>query len=157
MKKAELITAVVFIITALIGIGDANRLGFGWEADGPQAGFAVFWLAALLLGCSVGILVINLMKRGKDEEFFVGAEGMWEAIRIFFTSILITLGIIYLGVYLATFGYCLLFSRWLGKHRWPAVVVFSVITTLAVFYGMEKGLHIPLPKSPLYHKGLFLF
>ena len=53
--------------------------------------------------------------------------------------------------------FCLIFSRWLGKHRWVVVIAFSVVTTLAVFYGMEKALKLPLPKSPLYYKGLFIF
>lgn len=156
MKKGELITAVVFILLALIAIVEAFRLGFGWTDYGPAAGFSVFWLAALMMACSVALLLVNL-KKDDGEGFFVNKAGMAEAIRIFFTAVLFTVGIIYLGVYIAGFVYSLLFSRWLGKHRWPTVIVFSVVLTLAIYYGMEKGLKLPLPKSPLYHKGWFIF
>ncbi len=156
LKKGELITAVVSIVISLIAIIEAVRLGFGWETDGPQAGFALFWLAMMMFVCSAGLLALAV--RSKDEEeFFVSREGKMEAIRIAFTSVLVTIGIIFMGVYISTLVYCALFSRWLGKHRWPAVIAFSIITTLAIFFGMEKGLKIPLPKSMFYNKGLFWF
>ena len=78
-------------------------------------------------------------------------------IRIFFTASLLTVGIIYTGVYWATLGYCILFVRWLGKHRWSTVIIFSVVMTAAVYFGMEKGLRLPLPKSYLYKHDLFPF
>ena len=155
MKKGEIITAGLFVLVALIGIRDAFRLGFGWAADGPQAGFSVFWLALLLLGCSVALLVINLKKPEGGDPFFNGKQGLAEVIRIFFTATLLTIGIIYTGVYFATIGYCLLFVRWLGKHSWVTVIIFTIIMTGAVYFGMEKGLQLPLPKSLLWRKGLF--
>lgn len=156
MKKGELISAVVSIVISLIALVEAVRLGFGWQADGPEAGFALFWLSVLMLICS-GAILANAVRSKDTEEFFVSKEGMMEAIRIAFTSVLITIGIIYMGVYISTLVYCVLFSRWLGKHRWPAVVAFSIITTLAIFFGMEQGLKLPLPKSIFYQKGLFFF
>jgi hypothetical protein len=155
LKKGELITAAIFIVVALIGLVDAFRLGIGWAADGPQAGFSVFWLASLLLVCAVSILVINLKKPDTDDKFFVGKQGLAEVIRIFITATLLTVGIIYTGVYFATIGYCLLFVRWIGKHRWATVIIFTIIMTGAVYFGMEKGLKLPLPKSLLWRKGLF--
>ncbi len=155
MKKGEIITAGLFILVALIGIMDASRLGFGWEADGPQAGFSVFWLALLLLVCAVLLVVINLKKTDPGDRFFENKEGLAEVVRIFFTAILLAIGIVYTGVYFATIGYCLLFVRWLGKHRWATVIIFTIIMTGAVYFGMEKGLKLPLPKSLLWRKGLF--
>ncbi|MFV1957078.1 MAG: tripartite tricarboxylate transporter TctB family protein [bacterium] len=156
MKKGELITAVISIVISLIAIIEAARLGFGWQADGPEAGFALFWLGVLMLVCSAGILV-NAVRSKDEEDFFVSREGMMEAVRIAFTSFLIAIGIVYMGVYISTLIYSALFSRWLGKHRWRTVIAFSLITTIAVFFGMEKGLKLPLPKSILYQKGLFFF
>lgn len=157
MKKGEFITAVLFIIIALVVLGDALRLGRGWTPDGPQAGFVPFYMGLLMLGCSIALLVRSIKFMTGEEGFFVSPAGRWEAVRIFFTATLLTISIVYMGVYISTFAYCILFSKWLGKHRWPAVIAFSVIMVLAIFYGMEKGLKIPLPKSPLYHKGMFIF
>lgn len=137
-------------------MGDTVRLGFGWTEYGPDAGFVPFWEAVLMMISAIVILLSGLRQKS-DEDFFVGREGMWEVGRITLTSVLLTIGIIYLGVYVSTILYAILFSRWLGKHRWPAVIAFAVITTLVIFFGMEKGLNISLPKSPLYWKGLFIF
>ena len=156
MKKGEFITAVLSIVISLVALGEAVRLGFGWTPEGPESGFALFWLGVLMLSCSAGIL-FNAVRSKDQEDFFVGKQGMMEAVRIAFTSLLITIGIIYLGVYISSLLYCALFARWLGKHRWPAVIAFSLITTLAIFVGMEKGLKLPLPKSIFYQKGLFFF
>ncbi|NOY87378.1 MAG: hypothetical protein GXP52_08770 [Deltaproteobacteria bacterium] len=158
MKKGELITALGFIIISIVTLREAFRLGFGWvEQQGPAAGFTLFWLGLLMLLCSVMILVIGLRKKDDGEPFFVNKQGLWEAVRIFFTAALLTVGIIYTGIYWATLGYCILFTRWLGKHRWRTVILFSVVMTVAVYFGMEKGLQLPLPKSFLYKRGLFPF
>ncbi len=137
-------------------MGDTIRIGFGWTEYGPDAGFVPFWEAVLMM-ISGFVILLSGIREKREEDFFVGREGMWEVARITFTSILLTLGIIYLGVYVSTILYAILFSRWLGKHRWPSVIAFAVIITLAIFFGMEKGLKISLPKSPLYWKGLFIF
>ena len=156
MRKAELIVAGVFILIACVVIGDTIRLGFGWTEYGPQAGFVPFGEAMLLLVSALVILVAGLREK-TDKTFFIDRRGMTEAIKIFGTAVLLAVGIIYLGVYVATIVYAALFSRWLGKHKWSTVVLFTVILTLAIFIGMEKGLHLSLPKSPLYWRGWFFF
>lgn len=156
MKKGEIIVAVVFILLACIVIGDTVRLGFGWEEYGPAAGFVPFWIAILMMINAFVILVSGIRQKG-GEEFFVSTQGKWEVAKIGLTSVLLTVGIVFLGVYISTIFYSILFSRWLGKHRWSSVLVFAVIITIFIYFGMEKGLKITLPKSPLYTKGLFIF
>jgi hypothetical protein len=156
LKRGELIVAALFILVAAVVIGDTVRIGSGWTEYGPDAGFVPFWLGVLLMVSAFIILISGLREKGGDN-FFNGREGLWEVVRIAFTSILLTIGIIFLGVYFSTFLYSILFARWLGKHRWTSCIVFAVIITLVIFFGMEKGLRITLPKSPLYEKNLFIF
>jgi putative tricarboxylic transport membrane protein len=156
LKKAELIVAGVFILIACVVIGDAYRLGFGWTEYGPQAGFVPFGEAMLLMISAI-VIFISGLKNKEEKSFFIDRQGMMEAIKIFFTAVLLSIGIIYLGIYVSTILYAALFSRWLGKHKWSSVVIFTVILTLAIFLGMEKGLHLSLPKSPMYWKGWFFF
>ena len=156
MKKGELIVAAIFFIIACVVIAEAFRLGFRWGLSGPQAGFVPLGEALLLMISSVVIFVAALREK-TEKTFFIDHRGMTEAIKIFGTSVLLAVGIIYLGVYVATIVYAALFSRWLGKHKWTSVVLFTVIITLAIWLGMEKGLKLSLPKSPLYWKGLFFF
>ena len=156
MKKGELIVSAAFILIAAIVIGDMYRAGSGWTEYGPDAGFVPFWEGVLMLVSAIVIFVGALKQKG-DENFFVSKEGFWEAVRITFTSILLTLGFVFLGAYISTFFYSILFARWLGKHRWVSCILFGVIITAFIFFGMEKGLKITLPKSPLYEKDLFFF
>ncbi|UCD46605.1 MAG: tripartite tricarboxylate transporter TctB family protein [Deltaproteobacteria bacterium] len=156
MRKGELIVAAIFFIIACVVVGEAFRLGFRWGLSGPQAGFVPLGEALLLMISSV-VIFISGLKDKSGKTFFIDKRGMTEAVKIFGTAVLLTVGIIYLGVYVATILYAALFSRWLGKHKWTTVVIFTVILTLAIFVGMEKGLKLSLPKSPLYWKGLFFF
>jgi putative tricarboxylic transport membrane protein len=156
LKKGELIVGALFVLLAAVVIGDTFRMGSGWTEYGPDAGFVPFWEAVLLMISAFVILLSGMKQKGGDT-FFTSKEGFWEAVRITFTSILLTIGIVFLGVYVSTILYAVLFARWLGKHRWPACIAFSIIMTLVIFFGMEKGLKITLPKSPLYWKGLFIF
>jgi hypothetical protein len=151
-----LIVAAGFLLLAGIVIGDMYRTGSGWTEYGPDAGFVPFWEGVLLLVSAIVILISGVKHKG-DENFFVSKEGFWEAVRITFTSVLYTIGIVFLGVYFSTLIFSVLFARWLGKHRWISCVVFAVILTAFIYFGMEKGLKITLPKSPLYEKDLFIF
>jgi len=152
LKKGELIVAAAFILLAVIVIGDMYRAGSGWT----EYGFVPFWEGVLLLVSAIIILIDGLKQKG-GENFFVSKEGFWEAVRITFTSVLLTIGFLFLGAYISTFLYSILFARWLGKHRWVSCIAFAVIITAFIFFGMEKGLKITLPKSPLYEKDLFFF
>lgn len=156
MRKADLIVSAIFFIIGCVVIGEAVRLGFGFGESGPRAGFVPFGEAMLLMISSVMIFV-GALKEKTEKTFFIDRRGMAEAIKIFFTAVLLAIGIIYLGVYVSTILYAALFSRWLGKHKWSTVLIFTVILTLAIFFGMEKGLKLSLPKSPLYWKGWFFF
>ncbi len=154
LKKGELIVSAIFILISAVVIGDTVRIGAGWTEYGPAAGFVPFWEGAFMMVSSILIFIGGLrMKTG--DSFFVGREGFFEILRITFTSILLTIGIVFLGVYISTFFYAILFARWLGKHRWVSCVAFAVIMTLAIFFGMEKGLKITLPKSMFYEKNMF--
>ncbi len=157
MRKAEMITAAMFMILSVIVIVECFRLGFGWEPQqGPQAGMVPFYLALLMFLCSAFICYLG-WKKGKeeDENFFINREGMMEAGRIAITSLLFTVLIVYAGVYFAMLIFSPIFVRWLGKHSWPAVIGFTIIVTLTIYFGMEVGLKIPLPRSPLYMQGKF--
>lgn len=156
MKKGELIVAALFILVAAIVMGDTVRIGSGWTEYGPDAGFVPFWEAVLMMVSGFVIFLTALRQKGGDK-FFRDREGLMEVVKIAFTSVLLTIGIVFLGVYLSTIFYGILFARWVGKQRWSACIAFALVTTAVIFIGMEKGLKITLPKSPLYWNGLFIF
>lgn len=156
MRKAELLLAVAFLVLAAIVIGESIRLGFGWQEYGPQAGFVPFWLAIVMVICG-GIILLQGVLKKVQESFFMSRPAMWAMIWVLLTSTLFAFMIWTLGMYIATAVYAVVFAFWLGRHPWYVALAFAVIITIAVFYGMEKGLTIPLPKSPVYAKGWLPF
>ena len=157
MRKGELITAALFILLSAIVIGECFRLGFGWEPQqGPQAGMVPFYLALLMGGCSAYVFYLGWKKeKVEGDNFFINKQGMMEAVKIAFTALIFSVLVVYTGVYIAMLIYAPLFVRWLGKHSWKAVISFTVIIVLVIYFGMEVGLKIPLPRSPLYMQGKF--
>ena len=157
MRKGEMITSGLFILLSVIVIMECFRLGFGWEEmSGPQAGMVPFYLALLMLGCSAYIFFLAWKEEKKeDDTFFINKQGMTEAIKIAATSLLFSILIVYTGVYFAMLIFAPIFVRWLGKHNWPTVIMFTIGIVLVIYFGMEVGLKIPLPRSPLYYQDKF--
>ena len=157
MRKGEMITSTLFMILSLILLRECFRLGFGWEEGaGPQAGMVPFYLSLLMLGCSAFVFYLGWKQEKKeDDTFFINKQGMMEAVKIAASSTLFSALMVYAGVYIAMLIYAPLFVRWLGKHKWSTVVLFTIGIVAAIFFGMEVGLKIPLPRSPLYYQEKF--
>jgi putative tricarboxylic transport membrane protein len=152
-----MITAAVFMFLSVLIIIECFRLGFGWEdMSGPQAGFVPFYLALLMFGCSGFIFYLGWKGEKKEgDNFFINKEGMMEAIKIAATTLLFTVILVYAGCYFAMLIFSPIFVRWLGKHSWPTVILFTLGITLAIYFGMEVGLKIPLPRSTWYMQEKF--
>jgi len=144
------------LLSVLVMI-ECFRLGFGWdEMSGPQAGFVPFYLAMLMILSSLFIFYLGWKgEKKEDDNFFINREGMMEAIKIAATALLFTIILVFAGVYFAMLIFAPIFVRWLGRHNWPTVIMFTIGITLAIYFGMEVGLKIPLPRSPLYMQGKF--
>jgi hypothetical protein len=53
------------------------------------------------------------------------------------------------GIYEPSVLFIAAFMRYLGKYRWPAVVVVSVGVMFVFFLMFEIWFQVPLPKGPL--------
>lgn len=156
MRKAEIIIAVMFIGIGIVCLYDAlSRLGISAVGtNGPQAGFIIFWLGVLQIAMA-GVIIYQGWRRKKTEKpFFINKEAAISAGYVAFTSFLFCLMMALLGTYIAIFAYSLIFTWWLGKCRWYSIIALTVGLTLAIYFGFEQGLMIPLPKSPWYVLGL---
>jgi len=113
----------------------------------------MFWLGVLQLSMA-GVILFQGIKMKKVEAFFINREAAISTGYVALTSFLFCLMMMLLGTYIAIFVYCIVFSWWLGKCRWYSVIALTVGLTLAIYFGFEQGLMIPLPKSPWYILGL---
>ena len=153
MRAADLITAVALLGLGGVVIVDAVRLGSGWGGEGPRSGFFPFWLAVLLVLCSAAIVAQALRRpAGKP---FVRREQLVPVLKVVIpVALFITVtdppgppnG---LGLYVAAVLYIATYMRWVGRHRWPAVVLVSIAVPVAAFVVFERWFLVPMPKGPL--------
>ena len=156
MRKAEIVIALLFIGIGIVCLYDAiSRLGISAVGtNGPEAGFIIFWLGMVQL-LMAGIIIYQSWRRKKTEEtFFISKEAAISTGYVTLTSFFFCLMMGLFGTYIAIFTYTLLFTWWLGKCRWYSIIALTVSLTLAIYFGFEQGLMIPLPKSPWYVLGL---
>src|SRR5258705_261945 len=59
MRTADIITASLLTLLGAIVLVEAIRLGFRWGPDGPQSGFFPFWLAVILIGHGVAVIILG--------------------------------------------------------------------------------------------------
>src|SRR6266545_5259265 len=137
MRDLNFVTAAVLLLLSSIVIYDALGLGIGWAYDGPQSGFFPFWLAALLAAISAVLLVQALLDRSQKP--FV----TWERFVPVLKVLLPLAGFIVLtdppgpwpgvGLYLAAGLYLGFYMRWVGHHRWRAVILLSILIPVVTF------------------------
>lgn len=153
MRGLNFLTAAVLLLLSGIVIYDALRLGIGWANEGPQSGFFPFWLAALLAAIGVVLLVQALLERSRKP--FV----TWERFAPVLKVLLPLTGFIVLtdppgpwsgvGLYLAAGLYLGFYMRWVGHHRWGAVMLLSILIPVVTFVVFEMWFLVPMPKGPV--------
>jgi hypothetical protein len=153
MRRADLVTAAFLIVLGGVVIADAARLGFGWGDEGPRSGFFPFWLAALLT--AIGAILMGQAWRRRSAQPFATRKQLGSVCRV----LLPMAGFIVvmdppgpwtgLGLYVSAALYLGFYMRWVGRHRWPAVVLVSVAVPVLTFVIFEQWFLVPMPKGPL--------
>jgi hypothetical protein len=140
--------ALFMALLAVIGIVGSLRVGIGWGAEGPKAGFFPFYISLIVLICSAVNLLIVLRVYSGDELF---AE--WRQIRQVMSVVVPTtvyvFAVPYIGMYVASGLLIGVFMRWLGRYRWLVVLPVAFGVPIAIFILFEKWFLVPLPKGPL--------
>ena len=153
MRRADLVTAVVLMLMGVLVLGDALRLGAGWGSDGPKSGFLPFWLALLLILVSSAVFV-QAARRGRTEAF-VTRERLRPVLQVVlpmaaFVVLIAPPGSPWgLGLYVSAAIYLAFYMRWVGRHRWGAVVAVAVLVPSVTFVIFERWFLVPMPKGPL--------
>jgi hypothetical protein len=153
MRAADLVTAVVLMGLGGVVVYDAARLGIGWGDEGPRSGFFPFWLAVLLVLFSAVIFLQAWRRRATRP--FVRREQLAPVLKVVVpVAIFITMtdppgppdG---LGLYVAAALYIAVYMRWVGRHRWTAILVVAVAVPVVAFIVFELWFLVPMPKGPL--------
>lgn len=166
VRTAELIMALTMALFSGYLMWKSAELEIGWvTGEGPGGGFWPFWLAAVMLGSCIGILVNWVRKIGpiatSTEYFF--QPGIWRDVGAVALLLTVSIGLIS-GVGLFGFNgigfygmlpiFLFVYMRIFGGHSWFVTLAFMILTPVVTFLFFEILLNITLPKGmtePLFY------
>ena len=142
------VAAILFVIGVVVVI-EARRLGAGWEADGPAAGYFPFYIGLIICISALGIIYQARFGKERDTGTFVDREQLSRVLSVLLPACVYVLAIVFLGLYVASAIYIALFMIILGKYH-PLKSVLLAIAVIAVFFMMfEVWFKVPLYKGSL--------
>ena len=148
MRKAEIFTALGFIVFAIAVVLQAQQVGVVLVGGQPGAGVFPFWLALLLGLCAV-VLLGQLLLGGKGHPgvFFPDRTAYMSVLKVSLTATGMLVCTYLAGFYTAAIVYLFVYTRFIGRHRWPAVIVMSLLIPIGSYFLFEQVLQILLPRG----------
>jgi putative tricarboxylic transport membrane protein len=147
-RGVEIGVAVAMAILALIGVYGSIKVGIGWGAEGPRAGFFPFYVSlAVLIACAVNLTKIFLS--ADDGSLFAEWGQIRQVLAVVVPTAIYVAAIPYLGIYVSSALLIIAFMKWLGNYNWLAAVAVGVVVPILTFLMFEVWFLVPLPKGPL--------
>jgi hypothetical protein len=158
MRRAEIVTAVLMAALSIYLMWKSAELPIHWiPEEGPGGGAFSFWLAAVMLGCTVWI-VINWIRRTSPPSQSTAPFMDAYAVKMFFLvggGVTVMIGLVhFIGMYGAIPLFLLYYVRFLGRHSWWTSIAIAVAAPILTFMFFDIALRIVLPKG--YLEPLFL-
>jgi putative tricarboxylic transport membrane protein len=158
-RTMEIVTALLFLVAAVIVIIGSLQIGAGWREDGPGPGFFPFYVAILMGIASVMNLIAALRIGADDNDSFVSRSEFGRVLAVLIPSTVYVgliggvghgdIGIGGLGIYVASFIFIAGFMLFIGRDvLWRALLVATLVP-LVTFFMFEKWFKVALPKGPL--------
>ena len=147
-RGVEIGVAVAMAILALIGIYGSIKVGIGWGAEGPRAGFFPFYVSlAVLISCAVNLTKTLLSP--DDGSLFAEWGQIRQVLAVVVPTAIYVAAIPFLGIYVASALLIIAFMKWLGNYNWLNSIVVGVVVPILTFLMFEVWFLVPLPKGPL--------
>jgi hypothetical protein len=147
-RSVEVGVALFMALLALIGIYGSLKVGIGWGADGPRAGFFPFYVSLLvIISCAVNIA--QIFRSADDGELFAAWSQLRMVLAVVVPTAVYVLIIPYIGIYVSSALLLMLFMKWLGKYPWVIVLPVAILMPILTFLMFEIWFLVPLPKGPL--------
>ena len=146
-RRMELGVAAGFLLLSAVVVADSIRIGRGWGADGPEAGFYPFYVALLLGAAALSIVAREW--RSRSELSFVGAGELRRVLWVLLPSAAYVALLSFIGIYVASALFLVGFMRAQGKYGWSRALPIGLGVPLALFLLFELAFGLPLPKGPL--------
>jgi putative tricarboxylic transport membrane protein len=149
-RSVEVGVAIAMVTLALIGIVGATRVGIGWGAEGPQAGFFPFYVSLIIIiSCVVNL--VRVFKSADEGELFADWGQLRKVMAVVVPTAIYVAIIPYSGIYAASALLIAVFMIALGKYRWTIAIAVAIGVPILIFMMFEMWFLVPLPKGPLEH------
>ena len=146
----ELVVACLFMAFAALVMWENSRIGAGWGAEGPEAGYFPFYIGLIMMLVSVGTFVRTVIgSGGRDMSAFVERSQLKLVLKVLIPTIVYVAAIGFLGIYLASGLFIAFFMLWLGKYPIRKVAPIAIIVPIVLFFMFEVWFKVPLPKGPI--------
>jgi len=158
MRIAELLMAVMLGIFSAYLMWKSAELEIGWiPNEGPGGGAWPFWLAAVMLGSCLWIIVRWFRKTSpfsRSSEIYID-KGALIDVGLVAGSLTVTIGLFHIiGVYGALPLFLIFYLRVMGNHSWRLTLFTMTVVPVTTFFFFEIALKITLPKGytePLFY------
>lgn len=147
--QVELVVATGLALVALAVIVDSVRVGIGWGAEGPQAGFFPFYVGLILLLASSTTFALNLRPGRRDRANFVDRTAVGRVLAVLIPLVIHVVAVRWLGLYVASALLIMFFMRIHGRFGVVTCVGVAIGLMVALFALFELWFLVPLPKGPL--------
>jgi len=146
-RYVEIGVALVIALLAAIGVAGSLKVGVGWGAEGPQAGFFPFYVSLLILiSCAVNLFQIF---KAEDTGLFAEWSQLRQVMAVVVPTAVYVFIIPYSGIYVASALLIAFFMIRLGSYRWISAIPTAIVVPVLVFLMFEIWFLVPLPKGPL--------
>lgn len=143
---------VCIAIAALAGIGiiGALRVGIGWGAEGPRAGFFPFYVSlAVILASALNLA--QVLRSSDEGTLFATWDQIKKVLAVVIPTAVYVAIIPSAGIYVSSVLLIAVFMFWLGKYRLSVALPVALVVPVLFFILFEKWFLVPLPKGPLEH------
>ena len=147
-RSVEIGVALFMTLLAAVAIAGSLKVGIGWGAEGPKAGFFPFYISVIvLISCAV-----NLVQAVRE---FTGREvfASWGQLRQVFSVVIPTTVYVFavpiLGMYMSSGLLIAVFMKWIGRYSWLIVAAIAIGVPIITYVMFERWFLVPLPKGPL--------
>ena len=147
-RSVEIGVALFMALLAAVGIIGSLKVGIGWGAEGPKAGFFPFYISLIvLISCAVNLVGALLQYTG--HEVFAEWSQIRQVLSIVIPTTIYVFAVPILGMYLSSGLLVGVFMKWLGRYSWLLVLAIAIGVPIATFLMFERWFLVPLPKGPL--------
>jgi putative tricarboxylic transport membrane protein len=146
-RTVEIGVALFFALLAAVGIIGSLKVGIGWAAEGPRAGFFPFYVSLIILiSCVFNFL--NIFREYSGSEVFAEWAQIRQVLSVVIPATVYVFAVPSLGMYVSSGLLVGVFMKWLGRYSWLMVLAVGIGVPVVTFILFERWFLVPLPKGP---------